>query len=151
MNKRAYIYRAIIASARTTAVVVANMGMYYMIFEMRHIGNPYGVSLSEWEKIKLLLLIGYTVFALFPIGILSPKIFRPIVGAGYLLALGSACFFYDIYVDLVIVRLEGQFIYHVMAWILLIPVYSYIPVLLTARRMKSANQRVQPTAKGSGG
>jgi hypothetical protein len=137
MTKTEQTYRALIAAARPTAVLVAGMGLL-MLSQAGH-GMPDWRHVCSWETAALVSFFGYAVFIVLPIQRLPPSAFWTCTILGAILCLGSVWMSKELYHGIVEELFDGKRIFCTMAWILAIPIYVYIPTMILNRRHGAAN------------
>jgi hypothetical protein len=149
MTKTEKTYRACIAAARSIAVPFAFFG-FLTLFGARR-GVPDWRRIFSWETVWLITFFGYAVFMILPIDRLCSPMFRAAVTVGAILAVGSVWMSRVLYQVLIVELLEGQLLFFIMAWILLVSVYLYIPILILKRRHEAANKVLQRTCHSRAG
>jgi len=139
ITKTEQIYRVCIIAARSIAIPVALFG--FMSLSQAGHGINWRLFFS-WETVSLITFFGYAVFMIFPIDRLSSVMFWASVSFGTILAVGSTWASRMLYQALTVVLFNGQFIFCIMIWLLLIPVYLYLPILILKRRNEAAKKKV---------
>lgn len=140
MNASQRTCTVLIAAARPTAVLLAFAGVCASsIFLNWH-------AFFTLDGASMLCLFGYSVFILIPLRGLSRLAFWSLISIGSILALGSIWLSVHIYRLVVISFLDGQYNFRIMASILWIPFYAYIPLSLVQRRHDAAANISQTNA-----
>ena len=145
------ISSAFIVAARTMAAAVVLYLFPYLLGLVYIAASSiiYPQRLSSlaprfWLHLDTFLFLafyGYALFTLLPIRRLSPRRFKIAVVVGSVLALGSIWPIPEIYGDFVH---YGEVRYHLMLWVLIIPVYAYIPMVIWQRRLKATREKQAP-------
>ena len=93
---------------------------------------------TDWQYSKgLFAFFGYAVFIILPVNRLVGLTFWYVIAIGSFLGIVSiptAWLIYHLFVGLC----EGKIVYHFYAWILLIPIYAYVPTLILIRKQETA-------------
>ena len=142
MTKTEQMYRVCVVAARSIAVPIVLFG--FLILSRG--GWLSGGDFFSWETVGLITFFGYAVFMVLPIDLLSSVMFRVAITVGAILAVGSIWLSQVLYQVLIVELLEGQLLFCIMALILLVPVYLYIPILILKRRHKAADKMLQRTS-----
>ena len=142
MTKIEHFYKAFIAAARTVSIPVAFLGF----MGLSQAGHGVNWRLVfKWETVWIIAFFGYAFFILLPIDRLSSVIFWLLVLVGTILAAGSTWTTRLYYLALTEGLFEGQLIFRIILWFLLLPVYLYIPILILKRKYESDKRKRQPT------
>ena len=136
-------YRPLIFAARCLAapVVICSTPLYGAVCA----GLVDWQKALSWENAAAASAIAYAVFILLPIQKTRPRIFWPVVALGALLAIGSTWLLYLLYTTLVSELLKGRLIYHIMASLLLLPFYAYIPITILNQKHETAHGQSDAT------
>ena len=92
----------------------------------------------------------YAVFIMLPIQRLPSRAFWVLISCGSVLAVGSIWISKEAYCELIGELLDGSPLFHVMAWILLIPIYAYIPVVILSPKHMETRQATEEAASAMG-
>lgn len=137
VTKTEQMYRACIVAARSIAIPVAIFG-FIGLSQAGH-GVNWRLVFS-WETVWLISFFGYAVFMILPIDRLSSILFWVSVLVGTILAVGSIWTTRVLYQGLTVDLFDKQIIFRIMIWLLLVPVYLYIPILILKKRNETAKR-----------
>lgn len=132
MTKIEQTCRAFYIAAKPTATLVS-VCLFLPVFSMLCDcckGNTYELAYS----MGLLSFFGYAVFIMLPINRLDGFAFLLLFVIGSFLCIASipqTVLAYRLFIGLCEAEnVYHEFVYHLCAWILLIPVYAHLPILL---------------------
>ena len=139
---------ALIAAARPTAALFSGMAFLLLVSSSGRM--PIWENVFRKETFFMLSFFGYALFILIPIRQLPSRTFRIVTTIGIILTLGSISWSREMYNGVVNEFLDGRMGFKIMAWILLIPVYLYIPMVIWQRNQEAANQVLNRTVDPGG-
>lgn len=148
MKIKEQICAALIAAARPTAALFAGIAFLLVVNSPGHM--PIWENIFKKETLLMLSFFGYALFILIPIRRLPSRIFRTVATVGVILALGSISWSIEIYNGVVNEFLDSRIVFKIMAWILLIPVYLYLPIVIWQRNQVSANHALNSAVDQGG-
>lgn len=103
-----------------------------------------------WETGASVSFFSYAVFIMLPIQRLPSRAFWAFISCGSVLAVGSIWMSKEPYCELKVGFLDGSLLSHAMAWILLIPIYAYIPIVILSRKHVETRQATEVATLAAG-
>ncbi len=137
MTTKGQVCRAFIAAARPTASLFSAAGL--LLLAGAGGGRLIWRNVLTAETLAMVSFFGYAIFVLIPIRLLSGCAFIAAVAVGTVLAIGSVSWSTQMYGFVLNDLFESQMVFRAMAWILLIPIYAYIPMAIWQRKQGAAN------------